>query len=134
MIHRAMLGSLERFLGILIEHTAGAFPLWLAPVQVKVLPVSEKTFDYARGVEAQLRAAGLRVELDDSNEKLGYKIRQAQLEKVPVMLVVGAKEAENGTVAVRLRTGEDLGALPLEATVARIARQAADRLEDLPEA
>jgi threonyl-tRNA synthetase len=133
MIHRAMLGSLERFLGILIEHTAGAFPLWLAPVQVKVLPVSEKTLDYARAVEKQLRAAGLRVEIDDSNEKLGYKIRQAQLEKTPYMLVAGAKEAEAGTIAVRLRSGEDLGAQPLEETVARIARQAAERLEKLPE-
>lgn len=111
MIHRAMLGSLERFIGILIEHTAGAFPVWLAPVQAKVLPVSEKVADYARQVTDQLVAAGLRVELDGDNEKLGYKIRQAQLQKVPYMLVVGLREAETGTVSVRLRKGDDLGAL-----------------------
>ena len=133
MIHRAMLGSLERFLGILIEHTAGAFPFWLAPVQVKVLPVSEKTIDYSRAVAAAVRAAGLRVELDESNEKLGYKIRLAQLEKVPYMLVVGAKEAEAGAVAVRLRSGEDLGALPLDAVVARLAAQSSSRAAVLPE-
>jgi threonyl-tRNA synthetase len=109
MIHRAMLGSLERFLGILIEHTAGAFPLWLAPVQAVVLPVSEKFADYGATVKKELAAAGLRVELDDRNEKLGYRIREAQLQKVPYMLVVGAREAENGTVAVRRRTGDDLG-------------------------
>jgi threonyl-tRNA synthetase len=134
MIHRAMLGSLERFLGILIEHTAGAFPLWLAPVQVKVLPVSEKVLDYAREVDAALRERGLRTELDESAEKLGYKIRQAQLEKMPVMLVLGAKEAEGRTVAVRLKSGEDLGALPLEETVARLARQSRERTTVLPAA
>ncbi len=132
MIHRAMLGSLERFLGILIEHTAGAFPMWLAPVQAKVLPVSEKTLDYARGAAAALAAEGLRVELDESNEKLGYKIRQAQLEKVPYMLVVGAKEAEQGSVAVRLRTGEDLGAMPLAGLLPRLAAQAKSRSAVLP--
>ena len=132
MIHRAMLGSLERFLGILIEHTAGAFPLWLAPVQVKVLPVSEKTLDYSRGVAAELLAAGLRVELDESNEKLGDKIRQGQLEKVPYMLVVGAKEAEQGSVAVRLRSGEDLGAIPVAELVARLVAQSARREAALP--
>jgi threonyl-tRNA synthetase len=134
MIHRAMLGSLERFLGILIEHTAGAFPMWLAPVQAKVLPVSEKTLEYAVAAEAALRAAGLRAELDGSNEKLGYKIRQAQLEKVPYMLVCGAKEAESGSVAVRLRSGEDLGALPLGEVVDRLARQSASRAAALPDA
>jgi threonyl-tRNA synthetase len=134
MIHRAMLGSLERFLGILIEHTAGAFPLWLAPVQVKVLPVSEKVLDYAREVEGALRAEGLRVELDESAEKLGYKIRQAQLEKVPVMLVLGAKEAEARSVAVRLKSGEDLGALPLAETVSRLGRQRRERALSLPAA
>jgi threonyl-tRNA synthetase len=109
MIHRAMLGSLERFLGILIEHTAGAFPLWLAPVQAVVLPVSEKFATYATQVHGELAAAGLRVEMDDRNEKLGYRIREAQLKKVPYMLVVGAREEENGTLAVRRRTGDDLG-------------------------
>ncbi len=134
MIHRAMLGSVERFLGILIEHTAGAFPMWLAPVQVKVLPVSEKTLEYSRGVAAELTAAGLRVELDESNEKLGYKIRQAQLEKVPYMLVVGAKEAEQGSAAVRLRSGEDLGAIAVAELLPRLVAQATRRATSLPEA
>jgi threonyl-tRNA synthetase len=134
MIHRAMLGSVERFLGILIEHTAGAFPMWLAPVQVKVLPVSEKTLDYSRGVAAELTAAGLRVELDSSNEKLGYKIRQAQLEKVPYMLVMGAKEAEQGSAAVRLRSGEDLGAIAVAELLPRLLAQASLRSASLPTA
>lgn len=134
MIHRAMLGSLERFLGILIEHTAGAFPMWLAPVQVKVLPVSEKTLDYARGLAAEVAAAGLRVELDESNEKLGHKIRQAQLEKVPYMLVTGAKEAEQGSASVRLRSGEDLGAIPVAGLLPRLVAQATLRSAALPAA
>ncbi len=134
MIHRAMLGSVERFLGILIEHTAGAFPMWLAPVQAKVLPVSEKTLDYARGVAAQLRTAGLRVELDESNEKLGHKIRQAQLEKVPYMLVAGAKEVEQASASVRLRSGEDLGAMPVAQLLPRLVAQARLRSASLPEA
>ncbi|MEO7794859.1 MAG: threonine--tRNA ligase [Thermoanaerobaculia bacterium] len=134
MIHRAMLGSLERFLGILIEHTAGAFPMWLAPVQVKILPISEKTLEYSRGVAATLAAAGLRVELDESNEKLGYKIRLAQLEKVPYMLVAGAKEAEQGSLAVRLRSGEDLGAIAVSTLVPRLVAQSTLRAASLPEA
>jgi threonyl-tRNA synthetase len=125
MIHRAMLGSIERFIGILIEHTGGAFPVWLAPVQALVLPVSEKVAEYAEQVRRELRAAGLRAELDDRNEKLGYRIRQAQVERVPYMLVVGQREAEAGEVAVRLRTEEDLGSQPLgrflERATARIA-------------
>lgn len=119
MIHRAMLGSLERFIGVLIEHTAGAFPLWLAPVQALVLPVSEKFRDYGAEVLEQLAAAGLRAELDDRNEKLGYKIREAQMLKVPYMLVVGGREAEAGEVSVRRRAGEDLGALPVAEFIAR---------------
>jgi len=106
MIHRAILGSLERFIGIIIEHFAGAFPLWLAPVQAAVLPLSEKFLDYGRDVAVKLRAAGLRVETDESNEKLGAKIRGAQMQKVPYMLVVGEKEAASGGVAVRKRSGE----------------------------
>jgi threonyl-tRNA synthetase len=132
MIHRAMLGSVERFLGILIEHTAGAFPFWLAPVQARVLPVSERFLDAGRAVAERLRAAGLRAELDESNEKLGYKIRQAQLEKVPYMLVVGEKEAAAGSAAVRLRSGDDLGTIALEELAGRLARQAAERLPALP--
>jgi threonyl-tRNA synthetase len=114
MLHRAMLGSVERFMGILIEHTGGAFPLWLAPVQAAVLPVSEKFMDYAEEVGAALTAAGIRVEVDARGEKLGYKIREAQVQKVPYMLVVGGREAEEGTVSVRRRSGEDLGALSLQ--------------------
>jgi threonyl-tRNA synthetase len=121
MIHRAMLGSLERFLGILVEHTGGAFPVWLMPQQAVVLPVSEKFADYAAGVRDELAAAGVRVELDARGEKLGYKIREAQLSKIPYMLVVGGREAESGTVALRLRTGEDRGAMAVSAVAAHIA-------------
>jgi len=106
MIHRAILGSLERFIGIIIEHFAGAFPFWLAPVQAVVLPLSEKFTDYGREVLAKLKAAGIRAEVDESNEKLGAKIRHAQLQKVPFMLVVGEKEAASGGVALRERAGE----------------------------
>ena len=114
MIHRAMLGSIERFLGILIEHTGGAFPLWLAPVQAVVLPVSEKFAGYGEVVRNRLADLGVRVDLDSRNEKLGYRIREAQLQKIPYMLVVGAKEEESQQVAVRLRTGEDRGPQDLE--------------------
>ncbi|MCM2314390.1 MAG: threonine--tRNA ligase [Thermoanaerobaculia bacterium] len=114
MIHRAILGSIERFFGIIVEHFAGAFPLWLAPVQAKVLPVSEKFLDYARGVAANLKQKGLRVEADESNEKLGAKIRQAQLEKVPYMLIVGEKEVEAGNVSLRKRGVGDVGAVSLD--------------------
>lgn len=131
MIHRAMLGSLERFLGILIEHTAGAFPVWLAPTQVSILPVSERFLDYARQVGERLETAGLRVEVDDRSEKLGYKIREAQLMKTPYMLVVGGREQEAGTVNVRLRGGEELGAMPLDDLQARIADRIAERSNEL---
>lgn len=103
MIHRVCFGSIERFIGVLIEHYAGKFPSWLSPVQVKVLPISEKVADYAQKVTDELKNAGIRVELDDRSEKIGFKIRQAQMEKVPYMLIVGAQEAENGTVSVRRR-------------------------------
>ncbi|MEM8931677.1 MAG: threonine--tRNA ligase [Acidobacteriota bacterium] len=131
LIHRAMLGSLERFFGILIEHTAGAFPAWLAPVQAVVLPVSEKFLDYGRRVEAELKAAGLRAELDARGEKLGYKIREAQVQKVPYMLVVGGREAEAEAVNLRLRTGEELGALPIAEARDRIATAVAERSLEL---
>jgi len=113
MVHRALWGSVERFFGVLIEHYAGAFPVWLAPVQASVLPLSEKTIEYAQKVAAQLKEAGFRVRLDDRNEKLQAKIRDAQLEKIPYMLVIGGKEAEAGTVAVRHRSKGDLGPRPL---------------------
>jgi threonyl-tRNA synthetase len=131
LIHRAMLGSLERFMAVLIEQTAGAFPLWLAPVQAVVLPISERFAAYAEEVRAALAAAGLRAELDARNEKLGYKVREAQVQKVPYMLVVGAREQEDRTVAVRRRAGEDLGAMPLEAFVDRTRDLIATRGRDL---
>jgi threonyl-tRNA synthetase len=125
MIHRAPFGSMERFCGILIEHFAGAFPLWLAPEQARVLPVSEKFSDYGRQVEAQLRAKGFRVAGDYRPEKIGYKIREAQLEKVPYMLVVGEKEQTAGTVAVRDRVDGDVGALPVAELIARLEKEVA---------
>ena len=115
MVHRALLGSLERFFGILIEHYAGAFPVWLAPEQVRVLPITTAQFDYARQIEAQLRANDIRVTIDADNEKLGAKIRRAQLEKVPYMLVVGGRDAEAGVVSVRQREHGDQGAMTLAA-------------------
>jgi threonyl-tRNA synthetase len=118
MVHRALLGSLERFLGILIEHYGGAFPVWLAPVQAKLIPITDRNVEYARKVEAQLRAAGLRTEVDTRSERMQAKIRDAQLEKVPYMLVIGDREAEAGAVAVRLRTEENLGARPVEDFIA----------------
>jgi threonyl-tRNA synthetase len=124
MVHRALLGSVERFFGILIEHYAGAFPVWLAPVQVEVLPVSEKHSDYAKQVTQKLRAAGFRAHLDDRNEKLQAKIRDAQLQKVPYMLVLGGKEAEAGTVAVRHRSKGDLGPRPLDEFLAALKEEA----------
>jgi threonyl-tRNA synthetase len=123
MVHRAILGSFERFVGVLIEHYAGAFPTWLAPVQARVLPISEKHVEYARTVHGRLRAARLRAELDDRNEKLGYRIRDAQVRKVPYMLVVGAREAESGTVSLRHRSGDDLGAVPVERVLTDLARE-----------
>jgi threonyl-tRNA synthetase len=131
MIHRAMLGSIERFLGILIEHTGGAFPVWLAPVQAIVVPVSEKFAEYGAGVQRQLEARGIRAQLDSRNEKLGYKIREAQLQKVPYMLVVGAKEEESQQVAVRLRTGEDRGPQDLEAFAGHVLTLIGDRSRGL---
>ncbi|MCJ7543405.1 MAG: threonine--tRNA ligase [Phycisphaerae bacterium] len=123
MIHRAPLGSPERFIGILIEHFAGAFPLWLSPVQAAVLPVSDKVADYAASVAAAVRQAGIRTDLDDSPEKIGAKIRRATLAKTPYMAVVGAREAESATVAVRHRTTGDLGAMKLEAFVAALRKE-----------
>ena len=122
MIHRVCFGSIERFIGILIEHFAGKFPVWLAPVQVKVIPVSEKSMDYATGVYEKLKASGIRTELDHKDEKVGYKIRQAQLEKVPYMLVLGEKEAAEGAITVRSRDKGDLGAAGLDAFIEDIKK------------
>ena len=123
MIHRVVFGSIERFIGILIEHFAGAFPTWLAPVQVKVLPISEKYMDYAENVKKKLDEAGIRVELDTRSEKIGYKIREAQQAKIPYMLVVGQKEEEDGTIAVRSRAAGDEGTKSLDAFIADIQKE-----------
>ena len=120
MIHRALLGSIERFIGVITEHFAGAFPAWLSPVQVKLLPVTDRAMDYAKNVAAQLDSQSFRVEVDGRNEKIGKKIREATLEKIPFMLVVGDRDMEAGTVSVRTRTGEDLGAMSLADFAAKL--------------
>jgi len=113
MVHRTVLGSMERFIGGLIEHYAGAFPVWLAPTQVAVIPIADRHVEYAKTVADGLLQASLRVRMDDSGDRMNAKIRKAQLERIPYMLVVGDREAEAGAVAVRLRSGEDLGAMPV---------------------
>jgi len=120
MLHRVIFGSIERFIGILIEHYAGAFPVWLAPVQVKILPIADSHIDYANEVKKALEEKGLRVELDDREEKIGYKIREAQLQKVPYMLILGEKEIENKTVGVRSRKDGDIGAMGLNEFIKKI--------------
>ena len=127
MIHRVAFGSIERFIGILIEHFAGAFPTWLAPVQVKVLPISEKYMDYANKVMNQLKDAGIRTEIDDRAEKIGYKIREARLQKIPYMLVVGAKEEEEGKVSVRSRFLGDEGSKDLDEFISAICAEIKNR-------
>ncbi len=123
MVHRAMLGSMERFMGVLIEHYAGAFPLWLAPVQAVVIPIADRHLPHAEAVARRLRDADLRVEVDDRQERMQAKIRDAQLQKVPYMLIVGDREVQAGGAAVRLRSGEDLGTLPLDEIVARLVAE-----------
>ena len=123
MIHRVVLGSIERFIGVITEHFAGAFPVWLAPVQVKVMTITDRSRDWALEVAKRLEAAGVRVETDLRNEKIGYKIREAQSLKIPYMLVLGDKEAEAGTVSVRTRAGGDKGAMPLDEFTAEILEQ-----------
>src|SRR3954464_15965556 len=123
MLHRAIVGSMERFIGILIEHHAGAFPVWLAPVQAVVLNITDRQADYARELSDRLRAAGFRGAGDTSNEKIGYKIREHSLQKLPYQLVVGDKEMQAGAVAVRTRTGEDLGAMPVDQLISRLASE-----------
>jgi threonyl-tRNA synthetase len=122
MIHRALMGSLERFFGCLIEHYAGAFPVWLAPVQVAVLPISDANVSYAESVCRKLRDEGLRAELNSRDEKIGHKIRAAQLQKIPYMLVVGRREQEESTVSVRHRKEGDQGPVPLDAFIERITQ------------
>ncbi len=132
MVHRALWGSVERFFGVLIEHYAGAFPVWLAPVQASVLPVSGKFEEYAKKVAQRLKDAGVRVHLDERNEKLQAKIRDAQLEKIPYMLIIGGKEAEAGTVSVRHRFKGDLGPRPLEQFIADVHQEIATKAIDQP--
>jgi threonyl-tRNA synthetase len=127
MIHRAPLGSMERFIGVLIEHFAGAFPLWLAPEQVRVLTVSDKSEAYGRQVESQLKAAGLRVDGDYRGSKLGAKIREAQVELIPYMFVVGEQDRDNGTVTVRDRIDGDVGAMPVAAAIEKLRQEIADK-------
>ncbi|OAT79394.1 threonine--tRNA ligase [Desulfotomaculum copahuensis] len=123
MIHRVVFGSIERFIGILTEHFAGAFPVWLAPVQVKVLPIAGRHLDYAREVGRRLEAGGIRVELDERNEKVNYKIREAQAQKIPYMLVIGDREAASGAVSVRHRSGGDLGSFSVDDFLARVQEE-----------
>ncbi len=123
MIHRTILGSMERFIGVLIEHYAGKFPVWLSPVQVTVLPISDKFNDYAKGVKEKLEEKGLRVELDTRAEKIGYKIREAQMAKTPYMLIVGEKEVENGEVSVRHREEGDIGSIKIEEFMERVVTE-----------
>ncbi len=134
MIHRVVFGSIERFIGVITEHFAGAFPLWLSPVQVRVLTVGTAQNDYAEKVNAALTAAGLRSEADTRFEKIGFKIREAQLQKIPYMLVLGEREQENGTVTVRARSGENLGELPLDQLIEKLAEENRTRKTDLPRA
>ena len=127
VVHRAMYGSLERFLGVLIEHLAGAFPLWIAPVQAVVVPIADRHNDYCHEVGAKLTAAGIRVEVNDSNDRMNSKIRQAQLQKVPYMLVAGDREVESATVAVRTRTGENLDPMSADGIVKKFLKQITDK-------
>ena len=127
MLHRAGYGSLERFIGILIEHFGGAFPVWISPVQVKVIPVTEKHLDYAKAVASAMSESNIRVEVEDANETLGYKIRKAQMEKVPYMIIVGDKEVKSRTVAIRSRKDGDVGSMPLPMFVANLIREIKSR-------
>jgi threonyl-tRNA synthetase len=128
LIHRAIFGSFERFIAMLIEHYAGAFPLWLAPVQVTVLPIADRHVPYAKNVLQRLVGAGFRAEIDERQEKIGFKIREAQLQKIPYMLVVGDREAAEGGVAVRSRSGGDLGSQPLDAFIASAREEVEKKL------
>jgi threonyl-tRNA synthetase len=131
MVHRALLGSLERFIGCLIEHYGGAFPVWLAPIQVNIIPIADRHIDYARTVAERMKAAGIRSTVNETSERMNAKIRNAQLQKIPYMLVVGDREQEAGAVAVRLRTEEDLGAMPIDEVIQRISTQIEEKSQEL---
>jgi len=131
IIHRAVTGSTERFMALIIEHFAGAFPVWLSPVQAMVIPIADRHIEYANQVMETLKAAGVRVEVDTRSERMNAKVRDAQMQKIPYMLVVGDKEAAGNAVAVRLRTNENLGATPLSSFVERITNIVKTRSRDL---
>jgi len=128
MIHRALLGSLERFIGVLIEHYGGAFPLWLSPVQTSLLPISEKFVSYAQELQKKLKSVGVRVKIDNSNESLGKKIRQAEEQKTPYMLILGQKELDKKAVSVRQRGEKDLGQMTFDAFVDKIQAEINQKL------
>jgi threonyl-tRNA synthetase len=128
MVHRALMGSMERFMGVLIEHYAGAFPIWLAPVQAVLIPITDRHLDYAFEVMKQLKAAGIRCQVDDSSNRMNAKIRAAQKQKIPYMLVVGDQEVEAGQVAPRLRSGEKLEAMPVADFIARACQEIDEHL------
>jgi threonyl-tRNA synthetase len=127
MVHRTVLGSMERFVGGLIEHYAGAFPVWLSPVQVQVIPIADRHHEYALSVLSQLKEAELRAQIDDSSDRMNAKVRKAQLQKIPYMLIVGDREVEAGAVSVRLRSEEDLGPKPLAEFIAMAQQAVADK-------
>lgn len=127
MIHRVAFGSIERFIGILIEHYEGKFPVWLSPVQVKILPISDKYMDYCKEVYDILYSKGIRVELDDRAEKIGYKIREAQLQKIPYMLVLGEKEVQDSVISVRSRDDGELGQMKLDDFLSKIVEEIEER-------
>ncbi len=131
MVHRTVLGSMERFVGGLIEHYAGAFPVWLAPVQAVIIPIADRHVEYAGAVAQRLKEAGIRVEVDAGSDRMQNKIRQAQLQKVPYMLVAGDREVEADAVAVRLRTNENLGAQPVSEFIAMVTRLVESKSHDL---
>ena len=130
MIHRVVFGSIERFIGVITEHFAGAFPTWLSPVQVRVMAMTDRTADKAKEIAEQLEKAGLRVETDLRNEKIGFKIREAQVQKIPYMLIIGDKEAENGTVSVRSRKGGDLGTMKLDDFMNKVVEEVRSRARE----
>ena len=130
MLHRVIFGSIERFIGILIEHYAGAFPVWLSPVQVKILPISEKQHDYAKKVEEEMKAKGIRVKLDDKSEKIGYKIREAQLEKVPYMVIVGQKEEEENILSVRSRKDGEIASMETDGFIEKVIKEDKEKVND----
>ena len=127
MIHRVVLGSIERFIGVITEHFAGAFPIWLAPEQVRLLPIADRHQEYANSVRKKLEAMGMRVTVDERSEKIGYKIRESQLQKIPYMLLVGDKEIEDGTVSVRKRGEGDIGAMSVADFAAKAVEDIADK-------